>query len=145
VLFAAAILLLGLGAVTTAAQAPAEYRMVVHLVPDTSQAGVVTLSFFGALGTPVTFYERVGEQIEKIATKTTPTGVPTILPHAVEWRCERLVRTFVAKTTAPDGRPGRASYDLRTPSCRTRFSLEVPRRVARGKVARVRVVDRCRT
>jgi hypothetical protein len=142
VFFAAAIVLLSLGAVTTAAQAPVEYPLVVHLVTDTSQVGVVSLTVFGALGTPVTFYERVGDKLKKLGTKTTPSGVPTVMPHAVDWRCERLVRRFVIKTTAPDGRPGRAGYDVRTPSCRTRFALDVPRRVKRGKVGRIRVVDR---
>ncbi|HVF80014.1 MAG TPA: hypothetical protein VNA28_17105 [Solirubrobacteraceae bacterium] len=139
VFIAAAILLLSLG---TDAQAPAAYPLVVHLVTDTSQAGVVSLTLFGALGTPVTFYERVGERLEKIETVTTPTGVPTVLPHAVAWRCDRLVRQFVAKSIAPDGRPGRATHDVRTPSCGTRFALEVPPRVKRGKVGRIRIVDR---
>jgi hypothetical protein len=139
---AATILLLSAGAVGTHAQAPVEYPLVVHLVPNTGKAGVITLSFYGAPGTRVAFYERVGDRVEELGTRTARSGLPAIMVDAVAWRCDRLVRRFVAATVAPDGRTGTAVYDVRTPSCKTRFELDVPRRVARGKVGRIRVVDR---
>lgn len=141
-LLATTIVLLSAGAVATRAQEPAEYPLVVHLVPDTSKPGVITLSLYGAPSSLVTFYERVGDRLEEVGRMAGPTGLPAILVNAVAWRCDRLVRRFEAVTTAPDGRIGIARYDVRTPSCKTRFELAVPRRVARGKVGRIRVVDR---
>lgn len=134
--------LLSAGAVASRAQAPVEYPLVVHLVTDTSKPGVVTLSLFGAPSSLVTFYERVGDKLEELGKRAGPTGLPAVLVDAVAWRCDRLVRRFEARTTAADGRVGSARYDVRTPSCKTRFELEVPRKVALGKVGRIRVVDR---
>ncbi len=141
-LAATTVLLLSAGTVATHAQEPVADPLVVHLVPDTSRPGVVTLSLYGAPGSLVTFYERVGDRREEVGKTAAPTGLPAILVNAVAWRCDRLVRGFEAVTTAPDGRIGSARYDVRTPSCKTRFELAAPRRVARGKVGRIRVVDR---
>ena len=41
----------------------------------------------------------------------------------------------------PDGTLVAGAYSVRTGSCASRFDVRVPRRVARGKVARVRIVD----
>ena len=139
---AAALLLLAVAAGGTAAQQPVQYPIEVHLFSDAREAGVITLSFYGAVGTPVDFYERVGRRFEWLGTRTTPTGLATVMAHAVTWRCDRLVRRFVAVTVMPDGRRASASYDVRTPSCRTRLELVTPRRVERGRVGRIRVVDR---
>jgi hypothetical protein len=141
-LLAATLALLGVGVAHTQAQEPVEYPLEVHLFPDARVAGVITLSFYGAPGTPVTFYERVGVTRELLGTRTAATGLATVLSDAVTWRCDRLVRRFVAVTTTPDGREATAAYDVRTPSCKTRLELVTPRHVARGKVGRVRVVDR---
>ena len=139
---AALILLLVVAADRTAAQEPVQYPLPVHLFPDAREAGVITLSFYGAPGTPVDFYERVGTQLELLGRRTAPAGLATVMAHAVTWRCDRRVRRFVAFTVLPDGREASASYDVRTPTCRTRFELVTPRRVGRGEVGRIRVVDR---
>ena len=142
VIVAAALLLLGIAVAQATAQQPGGYPIEVHLFPDARETGVITLSFYGATGTPVVFYERVGTQLIRIGAGTAPTGIATVLPHAVAWRCDRLVRRFVAATVMADGREAIASYSVRTPSCRTRPELDTPRRVARGKVGRIRVLDR---
>ena len=142
VILAATLVLLGAVVAHTQAQEPVQYPLEVHLFPDARVSGVITLSFYGAPGTPVTFYERVGTTFELLGTRTAASGLATVMPDAVTWRCDRLVRRFVAVTTAPDGREARAAYDVRTPSCKTRLELRTPRHVARGKVGRVRVVDR---
>lgn len=139
---AATLLLLAVAAGGSAAQEPVQYPLPVNLFPDAREPGVITLSFFGAPGTPVDFYERVGTQLEKLGTRTAPAGLATVMTQAVMWRCDRRVRRFVAVTVLPDGRAASASYDVRTPTCRTRFELVTPRRVERGKVGRIRVVDR---
>jgi hypothetical protein len=133
------VLLLGVTVAYTAAQEP---PAEVHLFADAREAGAVTLSFYGAFGTPVVFYERIGNRLERLGGRTSPSGQPTVLVHAVTWRCDRLVRRFVADTVTPTGQRTTASYDVRTPSCRTRFELDVPRRAARDRTARIRVVDR---
>jgi len=141
-ILAVTIALLSSGAGAARAEAPVQYPLVVHLVTDTSRPGVVTLSLFGAPNSLVTFYERGGDRLQELGRRAGSAGQAAVLIDAVAWRCDRLVRTFEAHTTAADGRAGSARYQVRTPSCKTRFELKVPRQVARGKVGRVRVVDR---
>lgn len=109
---------------------------------DTTQAGVISLFYFGAEGAPVVFYERVGDKLQRLGTRTAPPGERTATTNAVAWRCARLVRRFEATATLPDGTRTKGAYSVRTPSCATRLSLGVPRRVAKGKTGRIRVVDR---
>jgi hypothetical protein len=65
----------------------------------------------------VTFYERIDKRLRRLGVRTTPTGEPTVMEDAVAWRCERLVRKFVAMTVAPDGFP--AGPRLHRTSART--------------------------
>ncbi|MEA2224114.1 MAG: uncharacterized protein QOH83_2490 [Solirubrobacteraceae bacterium] len=117
---------------------PAE---VHFFAADTSQAGVVSLFFFGASGAPVTFFERAGDRLQRLGTKVSPTD-PTELKDAVNWRCDRRVRRFSASAVLAGGRLALGAYSVRTPSCATRLELSVPRRLAPGTVGRIRVVDR---
>jgi hypothetical protein len=108
---------------------------------DTSELGVISLHFFGALGRPVTFYERVGDRLVTLGTRTTSSD-QTIMRDAVTWRCDRLVRRFAASVVLPDGRRGVGEYSVRTSSCKTRLELSVPRRLQPGAVGRISVIDR---
>jgi hypothetical protein len=108
---------------------------------DTSRIGVISLYFFGAINLPVTFYEKIDGKLVKLATKTVPRN-PTGLIDAVTWRCDRLVREFVATAPTFDGRMAYGAYSVRTSSCATRFDLGVPRRMKPGTVGRIRVIDR---
>ena len=121
---------------------PAQYPVEVHLYADAREPGVITLSFYGARGTPVVFHERVGARRERLGRKTVAIGLATVLRHAVAWRCDRQVRRFVATTIQPDGRAATARYSVRTPTCRTRLELDAPRRLARGETGRIHVRDR---
>ncbi len=111
---------------------------------DATKPGVVDLYFFHAEGAPVTYYECVsGHGARRLGTLTSAAAEPTVLRDATTWSCDRLVRRFVA--TAP--RPGAAApalgtYSVRTMSCAERFELRVPRRVGRGRMIDMRVVDR---
>jgi hypothetical protein len=107
-----------------------------------TQAGVISLLFFGADGTPVVYYERIGDQLVRLGTRTVAPGVPAVMRDAVPWRCGRLVRRFVAATVMPDGRQVARGYDVRTPSCATRFELRFPHRLDTGALGLVRIVDR---
>ena len=119
-------------------QAPVE---VHFFAADATQAGVIGLHFFGAPGAPVTFNERVGDELVTLGTRTSESD-ETILPDAVVWRCDRLVRRFTASAPLASGKLAVGEYSVRTPSCATRLELNVPRRLTPGAVGRISVIDR---
>jgi hypothetical protein len=137
-----AVLAVLLCAAVARAEAPAPAPEVHFFAADTSEAGVISLFFFGAEGAPVVYYERVGSRLQRLGTRTSPAGTPTKLENAVTWRCARLVRRFEATSTLPGGTRAAGAYSVRTPSCATRFALGVPRRLAAGGLGRIRVADR---
>ena len=150
------VLLAALAAVcATALAAPASHAAVNpctlgdqdnHLVADATQTGVISLLFYNAEGSRVTFYECVGGRGRRLGTNRVDpdpaTNPPTALYEATAWSCDRLVRRFAAVTTLPDGRLATGAYSVRTVSCAHRFALKLPARVAPGGKLRVRVVDR---
>ena len=112
------------------------------LAADATQAGVINLIFFGAQGTTVEFFECVDDKLRPLGALAGPPDQGTELLEATTWDCARASRSFVARAMLPDGRLVAGAYAVRTGSCASRFELRVPRRVAEGRVARVRVVDR---
>jgi hypothetical protein len=120
---------------------PAPPVEVHFFAADATQIGVISLHFFGAAGRPVTFHERVGGKLVRLGTRTSASD-ETIMREAVVWRCDRLVRRFVASARLADGRLAFGEYSVRTSSCRTRLELVVPRRLAPGALGRVSVIDR---
>lgn len=112
------------------------------LAADATQAGVINLVFFGAQGTTVEFFECVDGRLRPLGALAAPPDRGTELLEATTWDCARASRSFVARAMLPDGRLAAGAYAVRTGSCATRFELRVPRRVAEGAVARVRVLDR---
>lgn len=111
------------------------------LAADASHTGYIDLISWGVEGSEVTFGERVGRRFEKIgASRIGPHGVTAVV-KAAEWRCDRLIRRFEIATVDPQGRHGRGRFSVRTPSCRHRVSLEVPREVQPGARFTARVVD----
>ena len=140
---AAAVVGLAFGGASAAAQSshPLPPVEVHFFAADATQAGVISLHFFGAAGVPVTFYERVGGRLVRLGALTSSSD-ETIMREAVTWRCDRLVRRFAAIAPLPDGRIAIGEYSVRTASCRTRMEVNVPRRLAPGAVARVSVIDR---
>jgi hypothetical protein len=114
-----------------------------HLVADATKPGVIDLLFFNAKGARVSFYECVGERLERIAARRVPADTePTMLAAATTWSCDRLERRFAAFATLPDGTPALGSYSVRTPSCANRFELTLPTHLRPGALLRVRVADR---
>ncbi len=139
---AATVVVLGLAGAHAGAQTGAQPPAEVHFfAADATQPGVISLHFFGASDAPVTFYERVRDRLVTLGTRTSA-GDETIMRDAVTWRCGRLVRRFAASAPLADGRLAIGEYSVRTSSCATRLELKVPRRLARGAVARVSVIDR---
>lgn len=140
-LLVAVLVAVGLAGADARAQQGERAPVVRFFAADTSQAGVISLHFFGAQGARVTFYERVGSTRTRLGASRSSTDQTRLL-DAVVWRCARLLRRFEARATLPDGRRAVGAYSVRTPSCKTRLALEVPRRVRRGAVGRIRVRDR---
>lgn len=135
--------LTALGAVAPAA-ATGQAPPATAFAADASQPGVVGMIFWGAQGVPVRFYERVAGRLEPLGSARSAAGAPTTLAEATTWSCDRLVRRFEARATRPDGSRMKGSYGVRTRSCAQRFSLSAPRRVKRGGLLRIRIVDRWR-
>ena len=129
------------GVAVARADAPAAEE-VHFFAADTTDAGVIHLFFFGAEGAPVVYYERVGDKLERLGTRTSAPGEPTAFRDAATWRCARLARRFEATSTLPDGTRATGAYSVRTPSCATRLRIGAPRRLAVGERARIRIVDR---
>ncbi len=103
--------------------------------------GQIYLTALGEPGTVVSFAEVINGVAQPLTQATI--GPSTALAvRSATWRCDRLVRSFAAIATAPDGSVRSATYDLRTPSCANRLTIIAPRRVARSALLRVRVVDR---
>ena len=112
------------------------------LAADITQAGVISLYFFGADGAPVTYYECIGNRAKQLAKlQGDAAGTPTLLSDATTWSCDRLTRRFVATSPKEDGTLKAGTYSVRTMSCASRFRINAPARVAQGKVVRVRVND----
>ena len=140
--FALAAMLALLGVAVAVADAPAPAEEVHFFAADTTEAGVISLDFFGARGAPVAFFERVGNRRVPLGVRTSAPDTPTTFKDAVTWRCGRLFRRFEATSTLPDGTHAIGAYSIRTPSCATRFALGVPRRLAPGERGSIRVADR---
>jgi lysophospholipase L1-like esterase len=111
------------------------------LAADATQPGVINLIFFGAQGASVEFFECVDDTLRPLGTLAGPPEEGTRLLEATTWDCARASRSFVARAVLPDGTLVAGEYAVRTGSCASRFDVRVPRRVASGKLARVRVVD----
>jgi hypothetical protein len=109
---------------------------------DASQPGVISLLFWGAQGAEVQYFERVGDDRKALGRARAAAGAVTTLKDATTWSCDRLERRFEARAVLPDGSTATGEYGVRTASCAQRFRLEVPRRVAPGRLARVRISDR---
>jgi lysophospholipase L1-like esterase len=111
----------------------------VVLSADARRPGHIELHVHSPAGVPVTIAETTVAGNEPVASFT-PTRADTDVRPLVEWRCDRVLRTFTATTA--DGRS--ASTEVRTPSCRRRLRLSSPSRARAGRRVRVRVVDRWR-
>jgi hypothetical protein len=109
---------------------------------DATRIGVIKLIFNRAEGSLVEFFERIGDRIHRLGGRTAPSGEPTILDDATTWSCDRLVRRFFATAILPDGNKATGAHTVRTASCADRFRLSVPRRIAPGARANIRVGDR---
>ena len=112
------------------------------LAADATQPGVISLVFFGARGAPVEFFECVDGRLVRLGALASSPDEGGTLRDATTWDCERPSRDFRARAVLPDGTHVAGAYAVRTGSCASRFEIRVARRVAPGRVGRVRIVDR---
>jgi hypothetical protein len=104
--------------------------------------GLIRMAFGDAEGTPVTFYERVGDHLTRLGSARANAGENTVLDAAATWSCERLTRRAMAFAILPSGFRATGVSTVRTPSCANRFRIQAPLRVAPGREIRLRIVDR---
>ena len=109
---------------------------------DATGIGVIKLIFNGAEGSPVEFFEQIGDRSRRLGQSSADPGAQTILDDATTWSCDRLVRRFFATAILPNGSKATGAHTVRTASCADRFRLRVPRRIAPGARAEIRVADR---
>ncbi len=103
--------------------------------------GYVDLVVTGRPGTTVSVAEEGGEPVGDVALS----GERAERRRAVQWRCDRRDRRFVASAPAEGGGTETASAQVRTPGCRRRLALAVrPFAPRRGARMLVRVRDRWR-
>jgi lysophospholipase L1-like esterase len=114
-----------------------------------STAGGIDLAMLAPRGASVQFAEEVDGARVPLATVPVddePTAFTSAkLLRAAAWRCDRVERRFVAVATAPDGSTTEATAETRTPDCRDRLDVRVPRRVRKAGVLTVVVRDRWTT
>ncbi len=125
--------------------ASAQTAATTALAADATQQGVISLLFGGAGGSPVQFYERIGDQRKLLGSARSAANTVTVFEDATTWSCDRLVRQFEALAIRPDGSRATGTFNVRTASCAQRFVLKVPRRVAPGGLIRVSLRDRWKT
>jgi hypothetical protein len=110
-----------------------------------SDRGRIDLGMLAPGGAKVDFFERVDGRLVPVGTAVADSDreYPSAkILRAATWRCDRLKRRFTAVASAPDGRRTTADAETRTPDCRDRLEVLVPRRIARGAVLTVAVLDR---
>ncbi len=110
-----------------------------------SQRGHIDLAMLAPSGSRVDFFERIDGQAVQIGSGSAGAEVEfasAVALRIATWRCDRLERRFVGVATAPDGRQTIARAETRTPDCRDRLEVVVPRKIARGALLPVTVFDR---
>lgn len=120
---------------------------VSPLLGSSATDGHIDLSMLAPAGAAVAFSELVDGVREPLGSGLAMPGPDGItgaaqLRHATRWRCDRVLRTFVATATSPAGEVLEATGDVRTPGCERRLAVSVPKRVERGGRLRVTVRDR---
>ncbi|MGH2920379.1 MAG: GDSL-type esterase/lipase family protein [Solirubrobacteraceae bacterium] len=133
---------LALAMIAAAWCAPVAQADVPSLAADATRPGVIDLVYSGPVGARVAFFERAGGDPQLLGAQTIGPSGRGRLHEATTWRCDRVVRHFTAVALAPDASISYGTFDVRTASCKHRFEVSAPRRVAVGAQPRIRVTDR---
>jgi hypothetical protein len=137
----------------TVLAAPARAEEVLNLVADaTNDTGYIEL---GMIASSDLKDITVGELVDGTVEDERPFPLqpfPNTFPdhqgmsggtirRAAQWRCDRAIRTFLATATAPDSSVIHSQFQVRTPSCRNRLTVELPVEVKPGRTVRVKLRD----
>jgi lysophospholipase L1-like esterase len=129
--------------------APAQAWLAVG-ADSSREPGQINLFVWGSgTFTSVDLIERSGGVAEPLRTVVLPIVLAddggiwsgTVYKRVVQWRCDRVVRTFEAIGHRPDGTTETSTSEIRTPSCRNRLRLSAPPSVQPGRRAVIRVRD----
>lgn len=102
-----------------------------------TQPGLIHLVVAGTPGDRVDLAEIVGPVRRPLPPVVVPPFGALTVAGAAKWTCARASRRFVATNAK-----GEQSYfSLRTPSCRNRVAVVVPRRAREGSRVRIRLID----
>ena len=112
-----------------------------YLVADATKPGHIDFYVAGELGAPMTVSEFVeGEETAELGRVVLNQNGHGVIRDAARWRCDRLSRRFEVKGPV-GGKPMRNTYGVRTPSCRDRLEVGLPRRARRGRAVRMVIRD----
>ncbi|MDQ3871399.1 MAG: GDSL-type esterase/lipase family protein [Chloroflexota bacterium] len=110
-----------------------------------TDTGYVTLVLVGSPNAHVEVGERVDFGTRPLGTAELAdhggVGV-AILKRAARWSCRRRTRHFVAAAQNVNGTVETAAFSVRTPSCRDRLTVRVPRAARPGARVRIKLLDR---
>ena len=112
------------------------------LIVDATRQPFIDLHLAGRPDQPMYVDEQEGAAFHQLAAVQLDPGGHRVVRHAERWRCDRRNRLFVARLS--QGGPPVATFGIRTPSCRRRLSVALPRRARPGAEVRVTVRDRWR-
>ena len=135
----ACLALLAALAPSTSAQLPE-----LWVFGDAEHAGTIHLLIYGPAQQDALVYEEIDGMLYPLrAVKLDQDGVGAGW-DIERWHCGRRERRFVVRVESPDDGVLSATYETRTPSCRDRMALQLPRRARRGETVRATVRDRWR-
>lgn len=117
-------------------EAPAVFAVSIE---DT---GYIHFVVVGAPGAKVVVRELVAGTPRYVLTASLSQAGGAVIEKGRRWRCDRLVRRFVATFPQRDGSTVTRAFPVRTPSCDQRLDVTVPKRLRQGRRVRVRVRDR---
>lgn len=111
------------------------------LVADATKRGHIDFYVVGQQGTTAVVSELDGRggsrRLGSVVLNANGHGV---IRDGARWRCDRLSRRFVVRGHR-DGQPVTAGYSVRTPPCRDRLKVGLPRRLRPGGSVRMVVRD----
>jgi len=113
------------------------------LVADATKVGHIDFYLAGELGATMTVREQAGGGTRRLGAIVLDERGHGVIKDAARWRCDRLSRRFLVSGLIA-GRPMTGSYGVRTPSCRERLDMALPRQVPRGAKVLLRIRDRWR-
>ncbi len=102
-------------------QEPAERPLAIGL--SVKERGWVRLTVQATPGRLVRVAERLPDGTETALTDMTMVEASSGRKRLLPWRCDRLQRTVVLTSVAPDGQVERSEAAIRTPRCTGRVSF----------------------